>query len=141
MNETALAQRFGVGLLDRGDQPGRAVADDQQLGSQAAVFEIGEEGVPGVSGLAGARGQADERGLAAGGDAPRGEDGLGRGARMHAEEAGVQEQVVQPHLIQPPLHPGLVFVLDLAADGRHRRLRHRGLITERFGEGGLDVAD
>ena len=80
MNQASLAQRLRVGLLDRGDQAGGAVADDQQWGGQAAVFQISQEGCPGVGGLAGAGGQADERGLAAGGDAPGGEHGLGRGA-------------------------------------------------------------
>jgi hypothetical protein len=38
-------------------------------GGQAAVFEVLQEVVPCVGGLPGAGGQADERGLAAGGDA------------------------------------------------------------------------
>ena len=50
-----LAQGLGVGLLDRGDQAGGAVGDDQQRAGQAAVLQIGQEGVPGVGGLAGAR--------------------------------------------------------------------------------------
>jgi hypothetical protein len=44
MNNAALAQRGREDLLDRADQPGRAVADDQQRGGQAAVFEVGQEG-------------------------------------------------------------------------------------------------
>ena len=78
VDQASLAQGLGVRLLDRGDQPGRAVGYDQQRGGQAAVFQIGQEGVPGVGGLAGARRQADERGLAIGGDAPGGEHRLGR---------------------------------------------------------------
>src|SRR5205823_10793437 len=73
VDETALAQCLGEGLLDRGDQARCAVADDKQRGGQAAVFEVGEEVVPGVGGLAGAGGQADEGGLAIGGDAPGGQ--------------------------------------------------------------------
>ena len=46
VDETALAQRLGVGLLDRADQPWGTVADDQQRGSQAAVFQISQEGRP-----------------------------------------------------------------------------------------------
>src|SRR5712691_11549004 len=64
MNKAPLPERLGVGLLDRGDQPGRAVADDQQRGGQAPVGEISQEAVPGVGGLPGAGRQADERGLA-----------------------------------------------------------------------------
>ena len=45
VDETALAQGLGVGLLDRGDQARGAVGDDQQRGGQAAVFQIGQEGV------------------------------------------------------------------------------------------------
>jgi hypothetical protein len=78
VNQTALAERSGEGLLDRGDQAGRPVGDDQQRRAQAAVFEVGEEAVPGIGGLAGAGRQADERGLAAGGDAPGRQHRLGR---------------------------------------------------------------
>jgi hypothetical protein len=35
VDETPLAQRLGEGLLDRGDQAGGAVADNQQRGCQA----------------------------------------------------------------------------------------------------------
>jgi hypothetical protein len=72
VDDTSLPQGLGVSLLDGRDQPGRAVGDDQQRGGQAPVFEIGEEAVPGIGGLTGAGGQADEGGLAAGGDAPGG---------------------------------------------------------------------
>jgi hypothetical protein len=51
MNKTPLTQRLGEGLLDRGDQAGRAVGDDQQRAGQAAAGEIGEEVRPGVGGL------------------------------------------------------------------------------------------
>jgi hypothetical protein len=138
VDETPLPQGLGEGLLDRGDQAGRAVGDDQQRGGQAAV---GEEVMPGVGALPGAGGQAEERGLAIGGDAPGGQDRLGRGAGVHPEERGVQVQVVQGDAVQPAPRPGLVFVLDLAADRRHRGLGDRGLITQRLGQGGLDVAD
>ncbi len=44
---------------------------------------------------------------------------------MHPEEAGVQEQVVQRDAVQAAPRPGLVFVLDLAADHRHGGLGDR----------------
>jgi hypothetical protein len=113
----------------------------RQRGGQAAVFQVGEEVVPGVGGFAGAGGQADEGGLAAGGDAPGGQDRLGRGAGVHPEERGVQIQVVQRDAVQATARPGLVFVLDLAADRRHCRLGDRRLVAQRLGQGGLDVAD
>ena len=59
--------------------------------------------MPGVGGFPGAGGQADEGGLAAGGDAPGGQHRLGRGAGMHPEEAGIQEQVIQGDTVQAPL--------------------------------------
>jgi len=139
VDQTALTQCLGVSLLDRGDQAWRPVADDEQRGSQAAVLQIGQEGSPGVGGLAGARREADEGGLAAGGDAPGGQHRLGRGARVHAEEAGVQEQVIEDDLIQAPPRPALVLLLDLAANGRDGGLGDRGLIPERPGEGGLHI--
>ena len=139
MDDTSLPQGPGVSLLDGRDQPGRAVGDDQQRGGQAPVFEIGEEAVPGIGGLARAGGQADEGGLAAGGDAPGGQHRLGRRAGVHPEEAGVQEQVVQRHLLQSAQRPGLILALDGLADRRHGGLGDRGLIPQRVGQGGLHV--
>jgi len=141
MHQTPLTKRLGVGLLDRGDQARGAVADNEQRAGQAAVLKAGEEVEPGVGGLAGARGQADEGGLALGGDAPGGQHRLGRGAGVHPEEAGVQEQVVEPDAVQAPPGPRVVFVLDLLADRRHGGLGDRGLVAERVRQGGLDVAD
>jgi len=116
VDQAPLTQRLGEGLLDRGDQARRAVGDDQQRRGQAAVFQIGEEGVPGVGGLAAARGQADEGGLAAGGDAPGGQHRLGRRAGVHPEERGVQVQVVQRDAVQAAPGPGVVLVLNGLAD-------------------------
>ena len=60
---------------------------------------------------------------------------------MHAEEAGVQEQVVQGDAVQAPAGPRLVFVLDCLAHGGDRRLGDRGLVAERVSQGGLHVPD
>jgi len=141
VDQASLAQRPGEGLLDRGDQARRPVADDQQRGGQAAVLEILQEVVPCVGGLAAARGQADEGGLAVGGDAPGGQHRLGRGAGVHPEERGVQIQVVQRDLIEAAPGPGLVLVLDLLAHRRHRGLGDRGLVAGSLGERGFHVAD
>ncbi len=97
--------------------------------------------MPGVGGLPAARGQADERGLAIGGDAPGSQDRLGRGARVHPEEAGVQEQVVQSDTGQGPPRPRLVLVLDRLADRRDGGLGDRRLIPQRLSQGRLHVAD
>ena len=85
--------------------------------------------------------QADEGGFAAGGDAPGGQHRLGRGPRVHPEEAGVQEQVIQRGAVQAAADPGLVFVLDLLADRRDGGLGDRRLVAEGLGEDGLHVAD
>jgi hypothetical protein len=74
--------------------------------------------VPGVGGLPGPGRQADERGLAVGGDTPGGQHRLGRGTGVHPEEGGVQEQVVQCHRIEAAGRPRLVLLSDLLADGR-----------------------
>jgi hypothetical protein len=129
MNKASLTQRLGVDLLDRADQARRAVGDDQQRGRQAAVAQVSEEVFRRVEGLAGARRQADERGLAAGGDAPGGQHRLGRRAGVHPKEASVQEQVVQLHLVQAAGCPRLVLVLDLAADRRDGGLGDGGLVA------------
>jgi hypothetical protein len=55
MDDTALAQRLGEGLLDRADQAGVAVGDDQQRRAQAAVGQVSQEVMPGVGGLGRAR--------------------------------------------------------------------------------------
>src|SRR2546421_352380 len=52
--EASLTQRLGVGLLDRGDQPGGPVGDDQQRGGQAAAGQVGQ-GSPAWSPSASAR--------------------------------------------------------------------------------------
>ena len=141
MNKTPLAQCLRVGLLDRGDQAWRPVGDDQQRAGQAPVLQVGQEACPGVGGLAAARGQADEGGLAAGGDTPGGQHRLGRGAGVHPEEARVQEQVIEGDLIEPAPCPRLVLLLDLLADGRHGGFGDRGLVAKRLGQGGFRVAD
>ena len=121
MDQTALAQRGAHGLLHRGDQPGRAVGDHQQRAAQAAGAQIAQEPRPGVGGL-GRRGvQPDEDRLAVGGDAPRGEHRLGRGAHVVAKEAGVKQQIVQLQLVETTLLPDGHLFLDLGADPRHRR--------------------
>ncbi len=97
--------------------------------------------MPGVGGLAGARCQADEGGLAIGGDAPGGQHRLGRGAGMHAEEAGIQEQVIHGDPVEAAPGPGVVLAGDLLADRRHGGLGDRGLVAQRLGQGGFDVAD
>jgi hypothetical protein len=60
---------------------------------------------------------------------------------VHPEEGGVREQVIQRDAVQAPFRPGLVFVLDLLADRRHRGLGDRRLVTRGLGQRGLDVAD
>jgi hypothetical protein len=70
MNKTPLTQLGRHGALDRGQQPGRAVADDQQRAAQALLTQIG--------------------------------------------------QVVQVHIVEPPLPPGLELPLSLTDRPRTR---------------------
>lgn len=63
-----------------------SIAAYQQRRGQAAGFQILQEARPGIGGLAGSGGQADERGLAAVSDASRGQNRLGRRARVHPEK-------------------------------------------------------
>jgi hypothetical protein len=125
--------------LDRGDQPGGAVGDDQQRAGQPAGAEVGQEGRPGVGGLGGRGVQPDEHRLAGGGDAPRGQHRLGRGADVVSQEASVDKQVIQLDLMKATLLPGGHLGGDLGADPRHRRARHRGALSEGLGQGGLYV--
>jgi hypothetical protein len=112
-----------------------------QRAGQAAVFEVGQEAVPGAGGLPGPGRQADERGLALGGDAPGGQHRLGRGAGVRPEEGGVQERVIQHHRIQAAGRPCLILLGDLLADGRDGGFGDRGLVAQRIGQGGLHVPD
>jgi hypothetical protein len=59
---------------------------------------------------------------------------------VHAEEAGVQEQVAQRDGVQAARGERVVLALDRLAHLRHRRLGDRGLVAERLGVGGLHVA-
>jgi hypothetical protein len=140
MNQASLTQRLGVDLLDRTDQARRAVTDDQQRAGQAATAQAREEVLPGVEGLTGARAQADEGGLAIGGDTPGGQHRLGRRAGVHAEERRVQEQVAEGDVVKAAPRPGLVLILDGLADGRDSGLGDRGLIAQRIRQGGLHIA-
>ncbi len=60
---------------------------------------------------------------------------------MHAEEAGVQVQVVEGDAVQAPPGPRLLLVLDGLADRRDGGLGDRGLIAQRVSQGGLHVPD
>src|SRR5512132_1787731 len=60
--------------------------------------------------------QAQEHRLAGGGDAPRDQDRLGRGARVHLEERPVGKQVVELDLGQVVGLPGVELGLDRLAD-------------------------
>ena len=59
---------------------------------------------------------------------------------MHLEQAGVQEQVVQLQLVQPPRGPRLELVADRLAHPRDCRLGQRRLGAQRVGQGVLHIA-
>lgn len=139
MDQTALTQRAGHGALDRADQPGRAVGDDQQGWAQTTRLQAVEELVPGVVALVAGRLQADQHRLTGGGDAPRREHRLGPGTLVHLEVRIVDEQVVQLHLVQTPAAPGVELVPDGLADPRHGRLGQRRLRPERVSQGSLHI--
>ena len=141
MNQTALPQRTRQGGLGGGDQPGRAVGDDQQWWAQPPPAQFVEEIPPGISGLGTPGGQCDEHRCPVGGDAPRGQHRLGPGTGMHLEHRGVQEQILQLQGVQAPGRPRRELLTDHLADPRDRRLRQRRLGTEGIGEGVLHIAD
>src|SRR5919202_3859246 len=130
MNEASLAQRGAHGAFGRADQTGRAVGDDQQRAVQPALAEVGEEVRPGVVRLGRRGGQADEHRLAGGVDPPGGEHRLGSRVRVVAEVRAVQEQVVQPDLVESTRLPGLELLRDLRTEPRHRRPRHPSVRAE-----------
>src|SRR5579859_2199782 len=139
MNQAALTQRPGHGPLERADQPGRPVGDDQQGWAQAAGFEAVEEVVPGVVALVAGRLQADQYRLADGGDAPRREYRLGPRSLVHLEVRPVDEQVVQLHLVEAAGTPRVELLPDRLTDPRDGRLGQRRLRTQRIGQGRLDI--
>ena len=69
MDEAALPQRGTDGPLDRADQPGRAVRDDEQRAAEPALTEVGKQPGPGVAGLGRGGVQADEHRPTVGADA------------------------------------------------------------------------
>jgi hypothetical protein len=136
-----LAQCGGENLLDRGDQPASAVGDHQQRTCQPAAGQVGQEISPGVGGFPRPWCQTDEHGFAFGGDAPRGQHRLGWRARVHPEERGVQEQVIEHDVVQASLCPCLVFGFDRCTHLGDSRFRDRCLVAEGVGEGRFDIAD
>ena len=63
MDQAALPQRSAHRVLDRADQPRRAVADDQRRAGQATLAEDGTEAGPGIAGLVAAASRPMNTGL------------------------------------------------------------------------------
>ncbi|SON62926.1 hypothetical protein MSIMFI_04456 [Mycobacterium simulans] len=59
---------------------------------------------------------------------------------MHPEEGGIQEQVIEHDIAQRAPCPGVVLGLDGLTYLGDSRFRDRGLIAQRIGEGGFDIA-
>jgi hypothetical protein len=70
VHQTALLQTVRKDLLDRGDQPGRAVTYDQQRWPQPAGDQATQESQAGIVGFGAGAVQREEHRLATGGDAP-----------------------------------------------------------------------
>jgi hypothetical protein len=63
MHQAPLPQGARERPVERARQPGRAVTDPQQRGTQATADQVSEEVVPGVGRLRGRRRQAHNTGL------------------------------------------------------------------------------
>jgi hypothetical protein len=85
MDEAFLPQRAREHGLDRRDESGGAVGDDQQRVAQPTLLEPVEELAPRIGALGAAGVEADEHRLAVAGDAPCGEHRLGARASVHLE--------------------------------------------------------
>ena len=86
-----LAIRGGPALLDRLDQPGGAVGDDEHRRPEPAGDQVRSEGEPVLVGLAHPEAHADEDPLALLGEAPGAKDALLRPLRPDVQEDRVEE--------------------------------------------------
>jgi methionyl aminopeptidase len=118
-----LAQAGREDQLDRGDQAGGTVGDDQKRWAQPAGHHAVQEGFPGVGGLAGAGLEADQHRPALAGDPPGGQHRLGPRSFVHTEVRAVQEQVLEGDLRQVSDTPGVDLDLDRLADPADGGLR------------------
>jgi hypothetical protein len=137
VDQAALPQRGRPDLLDRADQPGGAVGDDQQRRTQPAGDQVAQEPQAGVGGLGACAIQAEQDRLAVGGDRPGAQHRLGPGAVVVAEVGAVHEHVQRVQADQRAGPPGGELALDGFADPADRRTRQGRLGPERPGQAGL----
>jgi hypothetical protein len=139
MDQAALPQRGRPDLLDRADQPGGAVGDDQQRRAQpAACRSRGNPRQASVE-LGGGAIQANQDRLAVGGDRPGAQHRLGAGPVVVAEMGAVHEHTQRVQADQRAGPPGGELALDGFADPADRRARHGRLRAERLRQAGLHV--
>src|SRR5581483_11687153 len=125
-------------LLDRGNQAGCAVGDDQQRRRKPAAGERAAELEPVVFGLAHPERDVEQDALARFGDAPGAEHALLRPRGADGQEDRIEEEANESQLGEVAPAEDLEALLQLPAEPGRRRLRYlaeAGLLAER-----LDVA-
>ncbi len=144
VHRAALTVGLGPELLDRADQAGGAVGDDQQRRAEAAAGERAAEAEPVLFCLAHPQADIQEHPLAIFGDSPGAEHTLLRPAGTDGQEDGVEEEVDQAQAGEVALAEGLKALFELPAEpggGRARHLSQACLLAERLDVAHREAAD
>src|SRR6516164_130934 len=139
VNGAVLAIGARPDLLDRADQPGRAVGHDEPGCGEPAADEIAPELEPVLLGLSRSQPDGNQRPLAVLSDSPGADHAFLRAAGADREVDRVEEQHHQVDVVERAATERLEPLVQLCADRRHRRLRRPpepGLLAQR-----LDIAD
>jgi hypothetical protein len=116
VHAAALAVRSGPALLDRLDQPGGAVGDDQHRRAQAARDQIAPERLPVLGGLAHPEHHRQRHALALLGKPPGDQHALLGPVVADRDKRGVEEQRHQPDVVEVATRERRVALAQLRAD-------------------------
>jgi hypothetical protein len=116
MHAAALAVRRRPALLDRLDEPGSAVGDDQHRRPEPSCDQVTAERLPVLVGLAHPEHHLKQHALAVCGEAPGHQHALFRPTRTHGDEGRVQKQRHQPDLVEAATRERLEALAELLAD-------------------------
>ena len=106
----------GPALLDRLDQPGSAVGDDQHRCPQPSRDQVAAERLPVLVGLTHPEHHRQQHALAVFGESPGHQHALLGPAGTNGDEGGVEEQRHQPDVVQIPALERLKALPELLAD-------------------------
>ena len=135
VHTTALTVRRRPALLDRLDQAGSAVGDDQHRCAEPAADQVAPERLPVLEGLAHPEHHCQQHTLASFGEPPGNLDALLGPVRPHREERRIKEQRDELYVVQVTTTELLKPLTQLRANPRRGRFRHApqpGLLAQRL---------